>query len=99
MFSGRHQLSIHNGRIFIDRDGEVFSMVVQFLRNHKVPLFENKLKETAFYDELDYWQIPINTDCIGSGDAFSDALQVFDVNWCAPTLDLSADHKKIKKND
>lgn len=24
MFSGRHQLSTHNGRVFIDRDGETF---------------------------------------------------------------------------
>lgn len=24
MFSGRHKLSMHNGRVFIDRDGETF---------------------------------------------------------------------------
>ena len=24
MFSGRHKLSIHNGRVFLDRDGDTF---------------------------------------------------------------------------
>jgi hypothetical protein len=63
MFSGRHQLSIHNGRVFLDRDGETFCLVLQYLRNGKVPLFDNKIKENAFYEELDYWQIPTNNDC------------------------------------
>lgn len=55
MFSGRHKLSLHNGRIFLDRDGETFCLVIQFLRNGKVPFFSDKIKENAFYDELDYW--------------------------------------------
>jgi hypothetical protein len=63
MFSGRHKLTMHNGRVFIDRDGEVFGNVLQFLRNGKVPLFENKIKENAFYEELDYWQIPLDSNC------------------------------------
>ena len=63
MFSGRHQLSIHNGRVFIDRDGETFCQVIQFLRNGRVPMFDNKLRETAFYEELDYWQIPLDNNC------------------------------------
>jgi len=96
MFSGRHQLSIHNGRVFIDRDGEAFSQVVQYLRNGKLPLFESKLKESAFFDELDYWQIPLDHHCGGND---SHEPQVFDINWCAPTLDLSADFKRLKKND
>jgi len=28
MFSGRHQMSMHNGRVFIDRDGETFCSVI-----------------------------------------------------------------------
>ena len=67
MFSGRHRLSIHNGRVFIDRDGEVFCQVINYLRNGKTPLFDNKIKENAFYEELDYWQIPLNLFC-GSND-------------------------------
>ena len=55
MFSGRHKLSIHNGRVFLDRDGETFCCVIQFLRNGKIPLFDNKIRENAFYEELDYW--------------------------------------------
>jgi len=88
---------MHNGRVFLDRDGETFGYVLQFLRNGKVPLFDNKIKENAFYEELDYWQIPIDNNC-GQNDGNED-MQTFDVNWCAPTLDLSADFKKLKKND
>ena len=60
MFSGRHKLNRHNGRIFIDRDGETFCMIRNYLRTGKVPLFESKIKENAFYEELDFWQIPLN---------------------------------------
>lgn len=46
MFSGRHKLNMHNGRVFIDRDGDIFCLVINFLRTGKVPLFESKAKET-----------------------------------------------------
>ena len=39
MFSGRHKLTRHNGRVFIDRDGEAFTSLLSFLRTGKVPLF------------------------------------------------------------
>lgn len=55
MFSGRHKLSMHNGRVFIDRDGETFCSVISYLRNGKIPLFDNKIKENAFFEELDFW--------------------------------------------
>ena len=60
MFSGRHNLSIHNGRVFIDRDGETFCLIITYLRSGKLPIFESKIKENTFYEELDYWQIPLN---------------------------------------
>jgi len=41
MFSGRFKLNMHNGKIFIDRDGEAFSNVLSFLRTKKVPIFKN----------------------------------------------------------
>jgi hypothetical protein len=33
------------------------------LRNKKIPLFDNKIKENAFYEELDYWQISLDDNC------------------------------------
>lgn len=67
MFSGRHKLSMHNGRVFIDREGETFCHVIQYLRIGKTPIFDNKIKENAFFEELDYWQIPLDLNC-GSND-------------------------------
>lgn len=55
MFSGRHQLATHNGRVFIDRDGDTFCQVINYLRTGKVPIFDNKVKENAFFEEIDYW--------------------------------------------
>lgn len=60
MFSGRHELPKQKGNLFIDRDGEAFVNMVNFLRNGKIPLFKDKTDETAFYEELDFWQIPIS---------------------------------------
>ena len=39
MFSGRHKLTMHNGRVFIDRDGDAFTCLISFLRTGRVPLF------------------------------------------------------------
>lgn len=60
-------------------------------------MFENRIKENAFYEELDYWQISVDSNP-GQNEGGEES-QGFDVNWCAPTLDLSADYKRIKKND
>jgi hypothetical protein len=37
------------------------------LRNGKIPIFESKIKENIFFEELDYWQIPLNLHC-GNND-------------------------------
>ena len=73
MFSGRHQLPKHDGRIFIDRDGKAFTHMINYLRTGEKPPFEedggNKQlvhfrgsiiseEERMFYRELQYWQIP-----------------------------------------
>lgn len=68
MFSGRHKLTMHNGRYFIDRDGEAFTSMLTFLRTGKVPLFVNQQKEHAFYDELDFWMIPVDGGAILSAE-------------------------------
>jgi predicted ATPase len=76
MFSGRHRVNMHNGRVFIDRDGEAFCMMINFLRSCKIPMFDSKTKETAFYEELDYWTIPINF-YVGENEENSES-QTFD---------------------
>lgn len=42
MFSGRHSLTKHNGRIFIDRDGVVFGHLVNYLRTGQKPAFREE---------------------------------------------------------
>jgi len=41
MFSGRHNLAKHNGRIFIDRDGQAFSNMINYLRTGQKPAFKD----------------------------------------------------------
>ena len=62
MFSGRHTLNMHNGRVFIDRDGEAFCAMLSFLRTGKIPIFETQTLENAFYDELDFWAIATTSE-------------------------------------
>ena len=59
MFSGRHELQKHNGRLFIDRDGLSFLHMVNYFRSGKFPIFKDKNEEINFFEELEYWQIPI----------------------------------------
>jgi len=60
MFSGNHEISKHNGYVFIDRQGEAFINMINFLRNNKYPLFKDKNEEINFFEELNFWQIPVN---------------------------------------
>lgn len=66
MFSGRHKITQHNGRYFIDRDGDAFSAMLSYLRTGKVPIFGNQNQENAFYDELDFWVIPLEGSLLSS---------------------------------
>ena len=97
MFSGRHTVTTHKGIIFIDRDGEAFCDMISFLRSGKIPIFESKSRESAFFDELDFWQIPQNLNC-GENEE-NEEMQTFDPNWCAHTLTLDANNRTVRKND
>ena len=58
MFSGRHELLRRDGKIFIDRDPEMFKLLVQFLRNdRKFVELDSKHENELFKNELDYWNI------------------------------------------
>lgn len=89
MFNGKHKLKMHEGQVFIDRDGDIFAKVLSYLRNDKVPLFEDKVDETLFYEELYYWAIPYNA-------AAADVM-AFDPLWCAPSLRLEQGNTAVSK--
>ena len=94
MFSGRHKLSMHNSRIFLDRDGHAFAQLISYLRNGRIPSFEGKREENAFFEELDYWQIPSDLVlCEPTGEASQ-----FDPEWCASTLHLERDNRVVRKH-
>lgn len=58
MFSGRHTLRTVNGSVFIDRDADIFPMVVSYLRNGlSYPDIADSLLRERFTKELDYWSI------------------------------------------
>eukprot|EP00826_Nyctotherus_ovalis_P048143 TRINITY_DN5637_c0_g2_i7.p1 TRINITY_DN5637_c0_g2~~TRINITY_DN5637_c0_g2_i7.p1 ORF type:complete len:362 (-),score=82.97 TRINITY_DN5637_c0_g2_i7:48-1133(-) len=82
MFNGKHKLKILEGRVFIDRDGDAFCMLLSYLRNNKLPLFESKAQENIFYEELNYWGVSL--------DSAPNAFEQFDADWCAPTLRLTS---------
>lgn len=63
MFSGRHDIQKHNERMFIDRQGDAFISMINYLRNGKYPVFRDKNEEINFFEELNFWQIPIYQSC------------------------------------
>ena len=86
LFSGRHPLHKHHGRVLLDRDGPAFCHVVSYLRNGKVPIFSSKAEEVGFREEMDFWRIPY--PC---GQLENEALLKFDREWCASSLKLVGD--------
>jgi hypothetical protein len=102
MFSGRHELPSHGGRIFIDRDGLAFTNMINYLRNGKFPIFKDKNEEISFFEELEFWQIPINEGSkvflIILGEMTMKQNLQFDPEWCASTLVMDQNNTVIKKN-
>lgn len=58
LFSGKYELPTYDGRIFIDRDGEPFVNLINYLRTGKFPIFTSRRDELLFQNELNYWKIP-----------------------------------------
>ena len=95
MFSGRHEIPKHNHRLFIDRDGQAFQHMVNYLRSGKFPIFKEKNEEVNFFEELEFWQIPLY---YGKDSSLKGLLQ-FDTEWCANTLTIEDNNNTfIKKH-
>jgi len=90
MLNGKHKMKMHKGRLFIDREGETFCMVLSYLRNNKIPQFSSKSQENLFFEELDYWQIPAKIQ--------TEEIPEFDSAWCAPTLKLESNNMVVRKH-
>ena len=60
MFSGMHELKTINEEVFLDRDGQTFLHVVNYLRNNRevFPDFMDRNDEIHFFKELEFWKIP-----------------------------------------
>ena len=105
MFSGRHKLIKHENRIFIDRDGKTFLLLLSYLRNDEIPNFENEKIKENFIEELDYWQIPFNNifnrnrNFVLNKEIKIKSVFNFDRNWCAETLNIENNGKIIKKQN
>jgi len=48
-----------NGCYFVDRSGELFQVILEYLRTNKLRLGEWKEKEDEIMDELEFYSIPI----------------------------------------
>jgi len=92
-FSGQSPPPMLGDKIFIDRDGEQFINLVNFLRTGKFPIMKNKEDENKFKDELNFWKISVQEKKI-----FAKHFE-FDPEWCAPTLNLTENNLILKKNN
>lgn len=62
MFSGRHTLKVtEQGAIFIDREPDVFQIIISYLRNNcEIPRIDDDDLRTRFEIELDFWGLEDN---------------------------------------
>jgi hypothetical protein len=59
LFSGQHELHRNEkGNVFLDRDGETFLTLVNYLRNRKAaPKFDSVRQQELFLKELEFWEM------------------------------------------
>ena len=58
MFAGKHELKKDkSGKVYIDRDGNTFLLLVNYLRNERksIPMFETFTQYCFFEKELEFW--------------------------------------------
>ena len=60
LFNSDFNIPKRNGHIFLDRDSQSFKLLIYYLENNKLPKFKNNLEEKKFFEELNYWKIPIH---------------------------------------
>ena len=59
MFNGMHELKMINEEVFLDRDGNTFGHLINYLRNKRdvFPEFTDPNEEIHFFKELEWWKI------------------------------------------
>lgn len=64
LFSDMHELKKINEEVFLDRDGETFKHVVNYLRNGRtvLPEFTDKNSALLFQKETAFWGIDSNIE-------------------------------------
>ena len=58
MFSGRHEIKTIDGNPYLNRDPEIFKLLLSYLRGNKLDLeIQNPLQQQLFDEELKYWDL------------------------------------------
>lgn len=58
MFSGRHSLNKIDGKIFVDRDPDVFRLLISYLRNNEsISEIQDSFMRGQLHKELEFWMI------------------------------------------
>ena len=57
--NGKISLPRRNGHFFLDRNYNDFKFLLYFLKKSKLPKFQNFLEEKNFFQEMEFWRIPI----------------------------------------
>ena len=57
--SGKILLPKRNGHYFLDRNPQDFKLLLYYLKKSKLPKFQNPTEEKIFFNELNFWRIPI----------------------------------------
>lgn len=94
LFSGKFELPIYQGKVFIDRDGEAFSSLLSYLRTGRMPIFRSLDAENSFLAEAEYWNIPL-TSC----ELIDESLRYFDPDWVSPSFELDSNCTILRKLD
>lgn len=80
-----------NGYIFFDREFIGFKLITYYLEKNKLPKFKNNLEEKKFFDEANYWRIPMHIS--------SKKILKFNPDLCAHCFILDKTNQILSKSN
>ena len=90
-FSCMNKIPKRNNHIFLDRNYNTFSQLLEYIKTENIPKFNNDIEKNNFFDELNFWGIKLKIE--------KKELLIFDPNFCPNFFTINKNNNILQKKN